>query len=280
MEGRPIAGPTRVAAFVLLVLVAVVMGLPFLWMLSTSVKPAGDVSTYPPTWFPSEFRWSNYADAWRVAPFGRFYVNSIAVAGTTTLLQVTFALSMAYAFAIIRFPAKTALLLAILSTMMIPDEMKLVPNFILLSKLGWIDTYAGLIVPPIAHAFPVFVLYQQFRQLPRSLVEAAQADGAGHWRILWQIAVPISRPVLTAVALVSLLGQWNAYLWPLTVTNLTSLRTLPLGIAYLRKQAEEGSVQWNLLMAAAVFVVIPIVILYTLAQKQFVEGITRGALKG
>jgi len=256
------------------------LGLPFFWMLITSVKPAAEISTYPPAWLPHEFQFSNYADAWSVAPFGTFYVNSVVVAGTTTLLQVTFALLMGYAFAIIRFPAKTVLLLAVLSTMMIPDEMKLVPNFILLSKLGWIDTYMGLIVPAIAHAFPVFVLYQQFRQLPRSLIEAAQADGAGHWRILWQVAVPMSRPVLTAVALVSLLGQWNAYLWPLIVTNSTSMRTLPLGIAYLRKQAEEGSVQWNLLMAAAVFVVIPIVILYTFAQKQFVEGITRGALKG
>lgn len=270
----------RTAQIAALVLATVFMGLPFYWMLVTSVKPAADISAYPPAWLPEHMQWSNYADAWRAAPFGRFYVNSIFVAGATTVLQVALALMMSYAFAIIRFPAKTVLLLAVLSTMMIPDEMKLVPNFILLSRLGWIDAYAGLVVPAIAHAFPVFVLYQQFRQLPRSLVEAAQADGAGHWRILWQVAVPMSRPVLTAVALVSLLGQWNAYLWPLIVTNSTSMRTLPLGIAYLRKQAAEGSVQWNLLMAAAVFVVIPIVILYTVAQKQFVEGITRGALKG
>jgi len=270
----------RIAAFVLLVFASCVLGLPFYWMLITSVKPAADAAAFPPAWVPSELQWSNYADAWRAAPFGRFYLNTVLVAGTATLLQIVFALPMAYAFAIVRFPAKTALLLAVLSTMLVPDEMKLVPNYIVLAKLGWIDRYAGLIVPTIAHAFPVFVLYQQFRQLPPALIEAAQADGAGHARILWQIAIPISRPVLTAVALVSLLGHWNAYLWPLVVTQSTSMRTLPLGIAYLRKQAEEGSVQWHLLMAAAVFVVIPIVILYTLAQKQFVEGITRGALKG
>lgn len=269
----------RTAAFIALCVAACILGLPFFWMVVTSVKSPTEVAVYPPAWLPHSIQWSNYTDAWRVAPFGRFYINSIFVAGTAALLQVFFALLMGYAFAIIRFPAKTALILITLSTMMIPDEMKLVPNFILLSKLGWVDTYAGLIVPAIAHAFPVFVLYQQFRQLPRPFIEAAQADGAGHWRILCQIAVPMGRPVLTAVALVALLGQWNAYLWPLIVTNSTSMRTLPLGVAYLRKQAEEGSVQWNLLMAAAVFVVIPIVILYTLAQKQFVEGITRGALK-
>jgi ABC-type glycerol-3-phosphate transport system permease component len=126
----------------------------------------------------------------------------------------------------------------------------------------------------------VFVLYQQFRSVPRSLVEAAQADGASHVRILIQIISPMSRPVLVAVTLVALLGRWNDYLWPLVVTNSERMRTLTIGIAYLRKQAEEGATPWNLLMAAAVFVVIPIVMLYTVAQRQFVEGITRGALKG
>lgn len=271
---------TNAIAYLFLLLTVFALGLPFFWMFVASLKPPTEINVYPPAWLPTEIRWSNYTEAWNAAPFGRFYLNSILVSGLATIAQIAFAMLMAYAFVFIQFPAKTALLLLVLSTMMIPDEMKLVPNFILLSRLGWVDTYAGLIVPTIAHAFPVFVLYQQFRQLPHSLIEAAQADGAGHLRILWQIAAPMSRPVLTAVALVSLLGQWNAYLWPLIVTNSGSMRTLPLGIAYLRKQAEEGSVQWNLLMAAAVFVVLPIVILYTFAQKQFVEGITRGALKG
>ncbi|MCC6154185.1 MAG: carbohydrate ABC transporter permease [Candidatus Hydrogenedentes bacterium] len=280
MTSRETVLGTNAIAYLFLLLTVFALGLPFFWMFVTSLKPPTEINVYPPAWLPTEIRWSNYTEAWNAAPFGRFYLNSILVSGLATIAQIAFAMLMAYAFVFTQFPAKTALLLLVLSTMMIPDEMKLVPNFILLSRLGWIDTYAGLIVPTIAHAFPVFVLYQQFRQLPHSLIEAAQADGAGHLRILWQIAAPMSRPVLTAVALVSLLGQWNAYLWPLIVTNSGSMRTLPLGIAYLRKQAEEGSVQWNLLMAAAVFVVLPIVILYTFAQKQFVEGITRGALKG
>ncbi|NUM52967.1 MAG: carbohydrate ABC transporter permease [Candidatus Hydrogenedentes bacterium] len=280
MSGRHTTWISYTATLGALTVATLLLGLPFVWMLLTSLKSGGEVASYPPVWISGEWRWSNYADAWRVAPFGRFYINSVVVAGTTTFFQVAFALLMSYAFAVVRFPGKHVLLIAVLSTMMIPEEMKLVPNFILLSRLGWFDTYAGLIVPAVAHAFPVFVMYQQFRQIPRSLIEAAQADGAHHARILWHVALPMSRPVLTAVALVSLLGQWNAYLWPLIVTNSTSMRTLPLGVAYLRKQAEEGSVQWNLLMAAAVFVVAPIVILYTLLQKQFVEGITRGALKG
>lgn len=270
----------RAVTLLILFLATAALGLPFYWMLLTSLKTAAEASTFPPAWMPATPQWSNYADAWQAAPFGRLYFNSIVVAVAVTVLQVGFALLMAYAFAFIRFPAKTPLLLAVVATMMVPDEMKLVPNFLLLNRLGWIDTYAGLIVPSIAHAFPVFVLYQQFRQLPKPLIEAAQADGASHLHILWHVAMPIARPVLTAVTLVSLLGQWNAYLWPLVVTNTTAMRTLPLGLAYLRKQAEDGSTPWNLLMAAAVFIVIPIVILYTIAQKQFIEGITRGALKG
>lgn len=280
MAARDTSAVPRASAFAALCVSAFLLGLPFAWMVITSLKTGGEVAQYPPAWFPREWIWSNYSEAWKVAPFGRYYLNSVIVAVATTVLQVSFALLMSYAFALIRFPGKTGLFIAVLSTMMIPDEMKLVPNFILLARLGWIDTYAGLVVPAIAHAFPVFVLYQHFRQIPRSLLDAAHIDGASHARILWHVTIPLSRPVLTAVALVSLLGQWNAYLWPLIATNSASMRTLPLGVAYLRKQAEEGSVQWNLLMAAAVFVVAPIVILYTFLQKQFVEGMTRGALKG
>ncbi|MDZ4858692.1 MAG: carbohydrate ABC transporter permease [Candidatus Hydrogenedentes bacterium] len=271
---------SRFPVYCALICATLLLGLPFFWMVLTSLKSAQEVAVYPPRWWPQTLLWANYAEAWSSAPFARFYWNSIVVACAGAALQINGALLMAYAFAIIRFPGKTLLLVAVISTMIVPEEMKLVPNFLLLNKLGWIDTYAGLIVPGIAQAFPVFVLHQQFRQLPGSLIEAAKADGAGHGRILWQIAIPMSKPVLTATALVALLGQWNAYLWPLVITNSSIMRTLPLGLAYLRKQAEEGSAPWNLLMAAAVFSIVPVVILYVFAQKQFVEGIMRGALKG
>lgn len=270
----------RIAAYLALCLISAWLAMPFFWMLITAVKSSAEISVYPPTWLPTRWHWENYALAWSMAPFGRFYVNSIATGVFTTVLQVVFSLFMAYAFVFIRFPAKNVLLMAVLATMMIPDEMKLVPNFLLLYRLGWIDTYYALIIPPVAHAFPVFVLYQQLRSVPRSLVEAAQADGASHFHILVQVIAPISRPVLAAATLVALLGRWNDYLWPLVVTNSERMRTLPIGMAYLRKQAEEGATPWNLLMASAVFVVIPIVLLYTVVQRQFVEGITRGALKG
>ena len=252
---------------------------PFAWMVLTSLKPLPQVTAYPPTWFPSEFRWENYRDAWNAAPFARFYVNSAVTGVAATALQLAVALLMAYAFAWIRFPGKAALLLLVIATMMVPDEMKLVPNFLVLRRLDWIDTYWALIVPPAAHAFPVFVLYQQFRVLPSALLDAARIDGAGHLRIALGIVAPLSKPALAAVSVVALLGRWNDYLWPLVVTNRTIMRTLPIGLAYLEEAEAGRGIRWNLLMAGSIFVVIPIVILYIMLQRQFVEGVTRGAVK-
>ncbi len=264
--------------FALLTVVAIILGLPFFWMIITSLKPVQEVIVYPPRWLPQEIRLENFVDAWQAAPFGRFYFNSIVTGVATTVLQVVFAAFMAYAFVYIRFPAKRFLFLLVLATMMVPLEMKLVPNYILLSKLDWINTYWALIIPPAAHAFPVFVLEQQFRTLPRDLIDAAKVDGANHFQILVRIVTPISRPLLAAVGLVSFVGRWNDYLWPLIVTNEVAMRTLPIGLAYLQ-ETQEGSNRWNLLMAGSIFVIIPILLLFLMTQKQFVEGITRGAVK-
>jgi len=163
--------------------------------------------------------------------------------------------------------------------MMVPEEMKIIPNYLLMGRLGGIDTYAGLVAPAVAHAFPVFVLYQYFRTLPPDLLDAARADGAGHFRILASIVTPLSRPMLAAVTLIAFLGRWNDFLWPLIVTDSTEMRTLPIGLAYL-KQGQEGGQFWNILMAASVFVIMPVLMLYVAVQKQFVAGIIRGALKG
>lgn len=266
-------------AYLVLIITTFLLGLPFFWMLITSLKPVEEVIVYPPAWLPSEIRLQNFVDAWNLVPFGRFYLNSMITSTTTTVLQVLFALFMAYAFVFIDFPIKSILFTLVLLTMTIPVEMKLIPNYLLLAKLKWINTYWALIVPPIAHAFPVFVFQQQFRVLPRDLIDAAKVDGASHFQILLHIVTPMSRPLLAAVFLVSFVGRWNDYLWPLIVTNQLKMRTLPIGLAYL-KATQETITQWNILMAGTMFVIVPILILFLFTQKQFVEGITRGALKG
>lgn len=263
-----------VTAFVWVALLA----LPFYWMVVTSLQPSEAVVTQG-AWWPSEFRWANFADAWNAAPFGRFYVNSIVTGVCATAIQVVGAILMAYAFAVIRFPGKPAIIVAVIATMAVPEEAKLVPNFLLMREFGWIDTYWALIIPPAAHAFPVFVLYQQFRTIPSTMREAARADGAGHWRTLWHVYVPMSRPAIAAVVVIAFLGRWNDFLWPLIVTNSADMRTLPIGLAYLRGLEETGN-RWPLLMAGCLLVILPILLLYAVAQRQFVEGITRGAIKG
>jgi sn-glycerol 3-phosphate transport system permease protein len=163
--------------------------------------------------------------------------------------------------------------------MLIPDEMKLVPNYLLVSGLGWRDTLWALTVPPAASAFPVFVFYQHFRMLPPDLAEAARVDGASHFRVLFQLLVPVSRPVIYAVTLVAFLGRWNDFLWPLVVTDRVSMRTLPVGLAYLR-DVETNTANWHLLMAGAVFVIMPVVLLFIITQRRFITGVIQGAVKG
>ena len=243
------------------------LGLPFFWMIVTAFKPLREVMLYPPAWLPGELHWQNFIDAWRAAPFGRFFVNSIIVSVGAALLQVLFAVMMAYAFVFIRFPFRRVIFLFVLVSMAVPEEVKLIPNFLLITRLGWVNTYAGLIVPVVAHAFPVFVMTQWFRIFPRELVEAAKVDGAGHLHTLLSVVLPASRSILVVLGIYSFVNRWNDYLWPLIATNEVGMRTLPIGLAYLRS-TQEGGGRWDLLMAAALLAMLPLIALFLVFQNQ------------
>lgn len=260
--------------------IVALLSMPFFWLVITALKPMQEVLVYPPAWWPSHAQWSSFAEAWNAAPFGRFFFNSLLTGVITTVLQIAFAALMAYAFCWLRFPGRNVLFLAVLATLMIPEETKLIPNYLLLARLGWIDTYMALIVPPIAHAFPVFVLYQQFRTLPIDYLEAARIDGAGHLHTLLAVVAPLSRPVVVAATLIAFLGRWNDYLWPLVATNRLEMRTLPIGLAYLKQVEEQGLPHWNVVMAGAIIAIGPVMLAYAFAQRQFVAGLTQGGLKG
>ncbi len=278
-HGHSKGKPRRVALTMAAWGIVALLALPFFWMLITALKPLAEVFLYPPRWWPSDIEAKNFLDAWHAAPFGRFYVNSLVTALAATGLQVAFAALMAYAFCWLRFPGKPLIYLAVLATLMIPEEMKLIPNYLLLARLGWIDTYAALTVPVIAHAFPVFVLHQQFRALPKDYLEAARIDGAGHVQMLLAVVAPLTRPIVVATALVAFLGRWNDYLWPLIATNRLSMRTVPVGLAYLKQTEEQGMPHWNVLMAGAIIASVPVLIVYAFAQRHFVAGLTQGGLK-
>ena len=218
----------------------------------------------------------NYVDAWHIAPFARYYLNTVFVASTTTILEVIIASMAAFAFSILTFPGRDFLFGLFLATMMVPGEVLLVPNFITITKLGWIDTYYALIVPWIVSVFAIFLIRQHFLTLPRELYDAAKIDGCSNWRYLWTIAIPLSKPVIITGALLKFVGSWNAFLWVLIVTNDERYRTLPVG---LHSFSSEAGTLYNQLMAAATFSVLPVIILFLFVQKYFIQGIARTGLK-
>ena len=257
---------------------AALMIFPFIWMISTSLKDIGEVFTVAPKWIPSVLRFDNSAAAWRAAPFARFYLNSIIVAATVTLSQLTLGALAAYAFARLQFPGKDALFLLFLGTMMIPDQITMIPAFLLMSWLKWINTYYALIVPNMVGAFGIFLLRQFFLTLPRELEDAAKIDGCSRLTFFRLVLLPLSKPALAAVGIFTFLHNWNSYLWPLIVTSTTSMRTLPVGLRFF--VAQEGATQWTLLMAASVFVMAPVLLVFLLAQRYFIEGVSITGLKG
>jgi len=260
---------------VLLLVGAFVSAMPFLWMITTSLKPESALYQAP-LLIPTHFHWENYLKAWNAAPFPRFFLNSLIMTAGIVLCQTLFSAMAGYAFARLRFPGRDLLLLLVLGTMMIPFPVTLIPSFLVVNSLGWIDTYNALIIPRAVSAFAIFLFRQFFLSLPKELEEAALIDGAGRLGIFFRIVLPLSTPALAASAIFSFLFAWNDFLWPLLVTNSTNMRTVQLGLAVFQGQY---GVFWTLLTAAATIITLPALLAFLAAQKQFIAGITTTGLK-
>jgi multiple sugar transport system permease protein len=267
----------QAVAYLLLTLGAVVMVVPFVWMLSTSLKTQSQIFVFPPQWIPRPLVWSNYPQVVQVMPFGRFLANTAIVAASITLLNLLTSSLAGYAFARLRVPGRDALFLAYLATLMIPGQVTLIPNFLIVKYLGWIDTYQALIIPQIFSAFGTFLLRQFFLGIPRELEEAARIDGSGSFGIYSRIIMPLSGPALATLAIFTFTAQWNNFLWPLIVTNSLTMRTLTVGLQTLQGQY---SVQWPLLMAGTVISLVPLLLAFLFAQRYFVQGIAVTGLGG
>lgn len=276
-QRRPRFHPSHIVLHAVLILGSVVMLLPFVWMLSTSLKRPAEIFAYPPVWIPSDIAWENYAETVSVMPFGRFYLNSLIVTASVTALQIIVSSLAAFAFARLRFWGRDALFLLYLATLMIPFQVTMIPNFILVRALGWYDTYPALILPMAFSAFSTFLLRQYFLGIPRDLDEAARMDGASSLRIWWQIIMPLSGPVLAALAIFVSLNTWNEFLWPLIITNSLEMRTLPVGLSTFQGQYK---VEWHLLMAGSVISMLPVLIVYIIGQRWFIKGITMSGMGG
>ncbi|PLR97530.1 carbohydrate ABC transporter permease [Bacillus sp. T33-2] len=244
--------------------------LPLWWMISTSLKTPQEIAQYPPTFFPKEFNFSNYIEAWQTAPFTRWTLNTLFISVCATVGSVLVNALVAYAFAKIKFKGRNVLFVIVLATMLIPGFVTMVPQYILYSKLGWLNTFLPLIVPTfLGSAFYIFLLRQFMMGIPNELLEAARLDGANHLQIWWHIMLPLTKPALITVAILAFNGAWNDLLGPLLYINDEALYTLQIGL-----QTFKGTVQtqWHYLMSMSVTVLLPVMLIFFFFQKYFIEG--------
>jgi ABC-type glycerol-3-phosphate transport system permease component len=246
---------------------AILVAVPFLWLVSLSLQEPEAVFRYPPRFVPTDFVWSSYPDAWRALPFGRMYVNSILTSALIIAGQVVTSCLAAYGLTQLRFRGRTLVFLFVISTMMVPIQATFIPAYVVVSRLGWVDTYWALVVPFVASGFGVFLMRQAFMVVPPSLVEAARIDGAGHWTILTRVLVPLARPAIVTLAALSFTFHYNDFFWPLIVTNSAKMRTLPVGLATMILTEGSHGTQWNQVMAADVFTVAPLLAAFVLLQR-------------
>lgn len=288
--------PGRIAGYAAIVLLLVVISTPLFWMLTGAFKTAREIRALPTVWWPGALRWDspgdiresvvNFTEAWQAAPFGRFYLNTLIITLGGMALELANATLTAYALAFLRFPRKNVVFVLILAALMVPSQVTIIPNYVFLGKTlpdtfgiaSWVNTYQGIIVPGAATAFGTFLLRQAFLGLPREVIDAAKVDGCGHLRLLWDITIPMAKPVLVTFALISMVAKWNDYLWPLIVTNTTKMRPLTVGITYLFDA--EGNTNYGVVMAATIFVIAPLLAVFVWAQRFIIEGMTAGATKG
>jgi multiple sugar transport system permease protein/sn-glycerol 3-phosphate transport system permease protein len=269
--------PSRVVIYALAAIAVLIVVFPLLWMLSSALKTNGEIINPNASLIPTHLRWSNLLDAWKAAPFGRFFLNSAIFSIVTTAGQVITGILAGYAFAMFEFPGKRVLFYVVLSGLMIPFTVVLVPVVELLSDVHWTDTYQGLIVPNIASALGCFLFRQFFLNVPVELGEAARLDGASEWRIFTSIYRPLAKPMTAAFTIIAFLQNWNNFLFPLVVTSSEKLMMVSQGLTIF--QAQINKVSYNLLMAGSLIAVVPVLIVAMIAQRKVVDGLTLGAVR-
>lgn len=279
---RAFGGDTKTWAAVATLGLAILFVFPYVWALLSSLKGPSELFVNPPQVFPEHWRWGNYVDVWQRIPFARYAFNSFLVAGLSVIGDLISCSLVAYGFTRFRFPGKELLFLGVLSGLMLPDEVMLIPQFILFRWLGWLDSLLPLIAPAFVaySAFNIFLLRQFFRNVPQELEEAARVDGAGSLRVLWSVYLPLSKPALVTVALFSFLYHWNDFLRPLIYLNSQRNFTLTLGLQVFAGSAVTGQEPaQHLLMAAAILMTLPVILLFISAQRYFIEGVTQSGMK-
>lgn len=278
---NPYMGVIRLLGFATLCALALLMLTPFLWMLLTSLKTQQEAFQYPPSLFPASPQWQNYTQLFTLVPFGRYFFNTVIVTVAVVAGQLVISSMAAYAFARLKFVGRDFIFLFYLATMMVPFQITLIPLYLLVFQLGWVNTYWGLIAPGLSSAYGIFLLRQAFLTMPEELSDAARIDGATEYGIYWRIFLPLNGPALATLGVFAFLGTWTDLLWPLLIVRDERLRTLELGLSYFNSSVPQFvQPNWPLLMAAAVVVMLPVIIVYLFTQRYFTEGIAVSGVKG
>lgn len=267
----------RAGSLVLLVVVALAEVVPYLWMLTTSLKTLPETLELPPSLWPQTLQWGNFTQVWESAPFGDYLLSSILVATSIAAIQAVLSCMAGYAFARLKFPGRDLMFYLVLACLLIPPQVRFISVFLMLEELGLINTYTAQILPHAPSALGIFLMRQAFLAIPQELIDAARVDGAGTLRTIFQVLVPIAAPTLVAFVLFSFVYHWNDYFWPLVVTLDESVRPLPLGVALMQEQGTGA--RWHLIMAANVILVMPLLAVFALAQRKIVDAFVVTSIK-
>ncbi|MCT2288475.1 carbohydrate ABC transporter permease [Corynebacterium sanguinis] len=276
---RPAANVAlKVLGYIVLAVAVLVILVPLYFIVVTSFKSFQDVYSDPITFWPDPIVQENYSYVWQSSGFSSYLRNSVIITLALTVAEVTLGVMSAYAFAFLRFPGRDLLFLLVIAALMVPNEITIISNYALVASLGWRDTYLGVIVPLAGVAFGAFLMRNHFQSLPSEILEAAKMDGSGFFTTLFRVVLPMSWPTLSAFVLITVVTEWNQYLWPFLITDTPAAATLPVGLT--RLQDAEGVTNWAPVMAGTVLTTLPMILIFIAMQRQMIKGLTAGAVKG
>lgn len=266
-----------VAGYTGMVLVLLVIAVPLLWIVITSLKERQDIYVRPAQWFPQPATTANYSDVTTRIPFLDYLRNSIIITGVLSMSKIVLGVLSAYALSLLRFPGRGLVFLVVIAALMVPNQITVISNYALVAQLGWRNTFQGIIVPLAGVAFGTFLMRNQFLNLPTEIIEAARLDGAGPLKLLWRVVLPMSWPTLVAFSLITVVNEWNEYLWPFLMSDDERTAPLPVGLTLL--QNNDGVTNWGPVMAGTVLAMLPVLVLFLVLQRQMIKGLTAGAVK-
>ncbi|WP_314038783.1 carbohydrate ABC transporter permease [Dietzia sp. CH92] len=269
----------KIVGYAVMALVLLVIGLPLFWVVITSLKPDNQVYVQPPVWWPEPITTDAYPQVLADVPFLQYFTNSLVITGVLAVVKITLGVISAYAFVFLRFPGRGLLFMLVLAALMVPNQITVISNYALVAQLGWINTFQGIIIPLAGVAFGTFLMRNHFLSLPFEIIEAARMDGCGHLKLLFRVVLPMSWPTLVAFALITLVNEWNEYLWPFLIASDDAVAPLQVGLARL-VNTDGGYTDWPMVMAATILTITPILIVFLILQRHMIKGLTSGAVKG